>query len=265
MKKIELVVFDWAGTMVDYGCNAPMAVFKEVFEEKGIHLTMAEISAPMGMGKKDHIRTLLQTDNATNQWLQQYGSSWKEADVEEMYEKFQTLLFKRLKDYCTPIAGAIETVDWLRQNGIHVGSTTGYTKEMMEIVRPEAKRQGYETDYLVTSEIVGKGRPYPYMLFENMRHFGVMSTQSVIKVGDTVTDILEGLNAGVWSVGVVKGSNLAGITPETEATFSEQEKAERYQKAREAFQKAGANYIIESISDLPDLIKKINQDLMGGC
>lgn len=49
---IQLLVFDWAGTTVDYGSSAPETVFERVFESAGIHLTRDEINRPMGMEKK---------------------------------------------------------------------------------------------------------------------------------------------------------------------------------------------------------------------
>ena len=75
MRKIKLAVFDWAGTTVDYGCVAPLAVFEKIFENKNIHLTREEILKPMGMGKRDHIETLLRTENATEQWMKCLRSS----------------------------------------------------------------------------------------------------------------------------------------------------------------------------------------------
>ena len=51
-EEIKLIVFDWAGTTVDYGCIAPLAVFERIFENKNIHLTREAILKPMGMGKE---------------------------------------------------------------------------------------------------------------------------------------------------------------------------------------------------------------------
>ena len=59
MKQFECVIFDWAGTTVDYGCFAPVQAFVEVFKHYGIEPTMEEVREPMGMLKIDHIRTML--------------------------------------------------------------------------------------------------------------------------------------------------------------------------------------------------------------
>ena len=139
MRKIKLAVFDWAGTTVDYGCVAPLAVFEKIFENKNIHLTREEILKPMGMGKRDHIETLLRTENATEQWKKQYNRDWNQADVDEMFAQFNQQLLAVLENYATPIDGVLETIQQLRKADIFIGSTTGYTREMMDIVEEKAK------------------------------------------------------------------------------------------------------------------------------
>lgn len=73
---------------------------------------------------------------------------------------------------------------------------------MMEIVRPGAEAKGYRVDNLVTPNEVG-GRPAPYMIYKNMIDLAIPSVDQVVKVGDTIADIKEGVNAKVWSVGIV--------------------------------------------------------------
>lgn len=261
MKKIHLAVFDWAGTTVDYGCVAPLAVFEKIFEDKKIHLSREEILKPMGMGKRDHIETLLSTENASKQWKEQYKREWNQEDVDDMFAKFNEELLNVLPDYCIPIDGVIETIARLRKENIIIGSTTGYTRQMMDIVEAGAKEKGYAPDYVVTSEMTGYGRPYPYMLFENMRKFEVYPPCCVVKVGDTASDMKEGKNAGAWSVGVVEGSSAANLTPELAASISEDEKKEHFDKARQILKDAGADYVIQTIRELPDVIADINKKL----
>lgn len=259
MGKIKLVVFDWAGTTVDYGCIAPLAAFEKVFADKGIRLTREEIIAPMGMGKRDHIHTLLATDNASTQWKKLYKREWTEEDVDEMFGSFNTELMSVLDNYCTPIDGVLDTVKELRKKDILIGSTTGYTKEMMAIVTEGAKKLGYEPDYMVTSELTGSGRPYPYMIFENMRHFKVYPPCSVVKVGDTASDMKEGKNAGAWSVGIIEGSSAANMTPDMADSLSDDEKKQHFDKAEAVLREAGADIVIKNIRELPGAIEMINK------
>ena len=87
--RISIVVFDWAGTTVDYGSCAPMDVFKLVFDEAGVILSRQEINGPMGLEKKTHIRSLLSLENAKEQWNVRYGRKWNEEDVNNLYERFE--------------------------------------------------------------------------------------------------------------------------------------------------------------------------------
>ena len=192
MNHIQMIVFDWAGTTTDYGGVAPSVVFDRVFQEEGICLTKEEINAPMGMEKKAHIRALLSSLSGGRQWKERYGTSWTEEDAERLYEKFEGILYQMVAEYSVP--------------------TTGYTSQMMKQVLPKARGLGYEADCVVTPDVTGASRPTPFMLYECMRRLNVYPPSAVVKVGDTVVDIQEGKNAGAWSIGILTGSNLLGLT-----------------------------------------------------
>ena len=59
MNRIKGVIFDWAGTTVDFGCTSPVSAFKEAFRRAGIDVTDEEVRAPMGLLKRDHIKSML--------------------------------------------------------------------------------------------------------------------------------------------------------------------------------------------------------------
>lgn len=256
--QIKMVVFDWAGTTVDYGSSAPMDVFKMVFDEAKIYLTREEINGPMGMEKKTHIRSLLSLESAKRQWEQVYHRIWNEEDVETLYQKFEAKLHEVVAEYSTPIDGVVDTVKVLRENGIKIGSTTGYNNEMMKQVLPMAKACGYEPDCVVTPDITGKGRPTPFMLNECMRVLNVYPPKCVVKVGDTITDIYEGKNAGAWSIGILAGSNLLGLTKKEYEAMTEVELAVLKDITTKKYLEAGADLVIDNITELPAAIEKLN-------
>lgn len=259
--KIEMVVFDWAGTTVDYASSAPGDVFGRVFEQAGIFLTKPEINGPMGMEKKEHIRKLLSTESGNSQWEKKYGRGWNEDDVQEIFERFEHTLGGVVADYSTVLPGVTETVDILRSRGIRIGSTTGYLSDIMEKVTPAARAGGYEPDCVVTPDMVGSGRPGPFMIFECMRQLQVYPPCSVVKVGDTVVDILEGVNAGTWSIGILTGSNLLGLTEEDYKKMDAGELAARKKKAARIYLDAGADAVIDRITELPAAIETISQKM----
>lgn len=260
--KIEGVIFDWAGTTVDFGCFAPVNVFLETFKDAGVEVTLEEAREPMGMLKIDHIRAMLQMPRISEKWEEVYGHPFTENDVNRLYEQFEKILMVSLAQYTTPIQGVLETVDWLRANGVKIGSTTGYTKEMMAVVVPEAKKKGYSPDYLVTpTDLADFGRPYPYMVFENMRYLQLSDVKKVVKVGDTASDIKEARNAGVWAVGVIIGSSEMGVSESEFQQLTTEQQQHLIESTRAKFDAYGAQYTIETMQELPKVIEKIQENL----
>ncbi|MBM7709085.1 phosphonoacetaldehyde hydrolase [Enterococcus lemanii] len=252
---IRAVIFDWAGTTVDFGCMAPVDAFAQAFAAEGIQVTEAQIRQPMGMKKLDHIQMILQMPNIQKQWHQRFSQEPTSEDIARIYARFEKVLFKDLIQYATVKEDLIETITALRKKAIKIGSTTGYTAEMMRVVAPEAKAQGYQPDALVTPDDVnGKGRPSPEMIYENMRQFGITDCQEVIKVGDTLSDIAEGKNAGVYTIGVIEGSSLAGYSEAAYAKLTQTEKEQVIEKTRQAYLAAGADAVVLRISELIDFV-----------
>ena len=91
---IEAVIFDWAGTTVDYGCFAPVQAFIEAFKEFGITPTEEEVRKPMGMLKHDHIETMMNMERIHNEWIRIHGKDFTAEDVDKVYEalKFSKIL-----------------------------------------------------------------------------------------------------------------------------------------------------------------------------
>ncbi|MGM9936666.1 MAG: phosphonoacetaldehyde hydrolase [Candidatus Ornithomonoglobus sp.] len=254
MSKTEMIIFDWAGTTVDYGCFAPVNSFLEAFREFGLEPTIEEIRKPMGMLKIDHIRTMLEMNRIKSLWQEKYNRTYTQDDVQGIYKAFEKNLLSGLDKFSAPKEYVTETIEKLRGMGIKIGSTTGYTEKMMDIVKASAMRQGYAPDVCITPEKAGGyGRPYPYMIFENMRACGITSVKNVIKVGDTLSDIREGVNAGVYSVGVIDGSSEMGFTKEEFEAFDSDEKAEIREMVRQRFFDAGADFVIENIRQVTDI------------
>lgn len=261
MKKIECIIMDWAGTAVDYGCFAPVAAFMEAFAEKGLSIDVVQTRKPMGLPKIQHIRELLSMPEVNEQFVNRYQRTWTEEDVAGLNLLFEKHLFASLENYTDPISGVIPTLDKLRSEGLKIGSTTGYTREMMEVVLPAAQAKGYRVDYCATPNRLPAGRPAPYMIFENMTKLAVPCLDTVVKVGDTIADIKEGVNAKVWSVGVVLGSNEMALTEEETKALPAAELESRIEGVTERMLAAGASYVIRTMEELPALIETINARL----
>lgn len=253
--KFEAVIFDWAGTTVDYGCFAPVQAFVEVFKHFGIEPTMEEVRKPMGMLKRDHIKAMLSMERIAGLWREKYHADWTEKDVDQLYGLFEEKLLSILDQFADVKPYVLETMEEIRKRGIAIGSTTGYTDKMMAIVVPKAKENGYSPDAWFSPDAVGHvGRPFPYMIFQNMEALHIQSVASVMKVGDTISDIKEGKNAGVYTVGVVEGSSEMGLTQAEYEALPDEEKEGKVRAVMQKFVDVGADAVIRNMGELTGLL-----------
>lgn len=255
MASIQGVIFDWAGTTVDYGCFAPVQAFKEAFLSIGIEATNDEVREPMGMLKVEHIKTMLEMPRIKQLFQTKYNRSYTMDDVLSIYKVFEEKLMRSISQYTQVKPHVLETIQKLREKGMKIGSTTGYTDAMMQEVVASAKVQGYEPDCWFSPDSTnGKGRPYPYMIFNNMETLLLDNVHRIIKVGDTTSDIKEGKHAGVISVGVLEGSSEMGLTQEEYEALSEENRKALLNKVEKRYRSAGADHVILNLSELCDLI-----------
>lgn len=247
-KPLEAIILDWAGTTVDYGCFAPVQAFAEVFNEWHLTPTLDEIREPMGMLKWDHINTMLAMPRLAASFRELYHREHCRQDVDQMYGIFENKLMAILADYTQLKPYVLYTAASLRERGIRIGSTTGYTDKMMEVVAAGAKKQGYEPDAWFSPNSTNNiGRPYPYMIFKNMMELKLSAVDRILKVGDTVSDILEGKNAGVFTAGIVEGSSEMGLSMEEYEALPTEEKDARCAMVAQKYREAGADYVFQDI------------------
>ncbi len=264
MRKIEAVILDWAGTTVDFGCMAPVQAFVDAFRKAGILPTLEEVRKPMGLRKRDHVVAMLSQPRLQKLWLEKHDREWTQEDVDAIYEQSEAGILNIVHEFSAPKPYVVETAAALRERGIKIGSTTGYTSQMMEIVTAKAKEAGYEADTWFTPDLVSNlGRPYPYMIFKNMEALRVSSVMTVLKLGDTVADIQEGKNAGILSVGVVEGSSVMGLSEEEFNRLTGEERKKACARAAKVYWEAGADYVIANIKGLPPLIDAIERHNKG--
>jgi len=264
-ERIRLVVFDWAGTTVDHGCFAPVRPFIEAFAAMGVTLEADEARGPMGLHKKDHVRALLALPALAERWRSVHGRGATEADVEHLYTReFVPRQMDALKGAGRLIDGLLESMAWLRAREIRIGSTTGYFREALDAVAAEARDQGYAPEAAFCPSDVSAARPAPWMIFRNMEATGVFPPAAVLKIGDTLPDVEEGRNAGVWSVGVARTGSEVGLSAEELAALSSNEQARRVARARETLRAAGAHAVVDSVADLPGLVRDLDARLARG-
>jgi phosphonoacetaldehyde hydrolase len=260
-----MVIFDWAGTTMDYGCYAPAVVFMEVFKRRGVEISMAQARGPMGLKKLDHIRAISRMDEVAAKWREVNGRECTEQDVQGMFDKlFVPLQIECIGKYTGLIPGTVEVTNALKKRGIKIGSTTGYFTEAMEINLKAAREQGYDPDTNVCASDVPAGRPEPWMVITNMMQGRVFPPEAVVKMEDTQPGIAEGLNVGTWTIGLSKTGNEVGLNEQELAALPAEQVQRKVDAAAEALAKCGAHYVLESIAEVPPVIDEIEQRLKRG-
>lgn len=254
---LRAVVFDWAGTMVDHGCRAPVMALRGLFEEQGIALSDGDIRADMGRAKRDHIRAILNQPEPRAAWRRAHGKEPGDADIDRLHAAVAPLMRRASEECAAMIAGAADIVARLRAHGVGIGSCTGYTRAMMEDILPRAAVQGYAPDVTVCAGETAEGRPSPLMLWKNLVELGAWPAAACVKVDDATVGIAEGRAAGCWTVGVAASGNGVGLDAAGLAALAPAERAARVGAAAAALTEAGADYVIETVADLWPVLERI--------
>lgn len=262
--KVKAVVLDWAGTVIDCGVFSPAGAFMELFQEEGVAVTNEEARGPMGMHKRAHISKMLEMEGVRARWLQANGSPPTAADIDRMYAKFVPKNIAALEKYSKLIDGTVESINELRGMGIKIGSCTGYPSPIVEKLKPLATAQGYVPDAYVTADEVPQARPMPYMVWLNAIRLDVSPIEAVVKVDDTVDGIKEGITAGCWTVGVAKTGNYVAATQRELDTMPKEDLQRKLTRAYEVLHDAGSHYVVDSIKDIPAVVRDINRRLASG-
>jgi phosphonoacetaldehyde hydrolase len=261
---IEAVIFDWAGTTVDFGSRAPMGAFVKLFQAEGIEMSIAQARIPMGINKWDHINALLNLPEIQAQWRNLHGKSHDHSDVDRLLEIFVPMNKISILECAQLIPGIAELTIALRERHIKIGSTTGYTKELLDILIPIAKEQGYEPEAFSYSGDTPLGRPTAQMMQRCAEQLNVENPLSFIKVDDTLPGIEEGKAFGCWTVGVAVSGNTLGLSLGELNQLTTNESENLKNQARIRLHEMRPDYVIDTAADLMPIIDQINQRLDEG-
>ena len=261
---LQALILDWAGTTVDFGSLAPVAALQGVFEASGVPVTAAEVREHMGTLKKDQIRSICAGNRVSAAWTAHHGQPPVESDVERLFAEFLPQQPEILTEFSAPIPGVTETVEAWRSAGLRIGSSTGYTRQLLNLVLPAATAQGYLPDASVTPDEAGGGRPKPFMCYRNAILLGVYPLWHCVKIGDTPSDIGEGLNAGMWTIGITVTGNEVGLSQGEWAALSADERCQREKQAASRLTGAGAHFTAPSLAACGEILEEIERRLAAG-
>jgi len=261
---LKAVVLDWAGTTVDHGCFAPAAAFQNAFAGFDVPITVAQARAPMGMAKWHHIKAILTSRSVATAWERRHGNAPTDDDVDALYNRFLPSQVDIVARHADVIPGVVDAVAAMRARGLKIGSTSGYPRVVMDVVIPAAAKGGYEADVVVCAGETPSGRPGPSMALKCLIDLDVHPVEACVKIGDTVVDVEEGLNAGMWSIAVVDTGNEVGLTVAELAALTPAARTEITERAATKLARAGAHYVVPSVAAALPVLDEIEARLRRG-
>ena len=259
--RIRAVMLDWAGTTVDHGSIAPVLALTTLFAKHGIALSMEDARRDMGLLKRDHIRAILALPNINAEWRDLFGKEPGTEEVSSLFNEFGPLQMNIITQHSQLIDGVVDVVKNWQDRGLLIGSTTGYTRKMLAPVLTQAAGGGYRPDASVCPDEVGAGRPAPWMLARNAQLLNVYPPSSCVKIGDTISDIEEGRNAGMWTIGLTRTGNMIGLDSAALNQLSIEQKEALLEQAAFKLLAAGADFIAEDLSACNDILAQIETKL----
>lgn len=261
---LRCVIFDWAGTLIDFGCMAPAAAFCRVFEKAGVPISVAEARRPMGADKRTHIEEVCEDHEVRRRWLEVHGAPPAVDDINRLFDDFIAVQEACLSDYSQLIPGALASIAECRRRGYKIGTTSGYLPGMLAINQADAAQQGFVADAVVGAGDVSRGRPFPHMVLRNLIELDISPVQAAVKVDDTITGIEEGLNAGCWAIGLGISGNEVGLPLSEWNALDESRKQQHRARVYPRMHQSGAHYVIDSVADLIPCLDDIEARLKRG-
>ena len=257
---IKACIFDLGGTIVDRYSLTPLLSLKKLFQKRDIHLNNDLIFKDMGKNKKDHINLILNDDLILKQWFQTYNEYPSDKDVDILFDHFNTIQIKYSDKMVDVLPETKSCIGYLDFNYIQTGCTTGFNKKNMDIIRGKLERNNIYLNSYISSTCLDKpSRPHPFMIQKIMENLHITDPKSVIKIDDTVVGIREGMRAKCWTVGVARWSiNMNIATIEDAYGLHIYEMQDRLQHSRNVLYDSGADFVIDTLDELPQVIENIN-------
>jgi len=263
--RLRAVMLDWAGTTVDHGSMAPVLALRTLFKKHGITLSTEDARRSMGLLKRDHIAAILALPNVRSEWSAITGRIPGEAEVTALFAEFGPLQMNIITQHSQLIDGVAEVVKSWQNQGLRIGTSTGYTRAMLTPVLMQAAEGGFQPDASVCPDEVGSGRPAPWMLLKNAQLLDVYPPTACVKIGDTISDIEEGRNAGMWTIGLTRTGNLIGLDQEQWEQLPTGTKDAQLRCAENTLLEAGADFVAEDLASCNQVLSQIENRLSHEC
>ena len=259
---IQAVILDWGGTVLDHGCCDAVGAMRAAMHEAGVEPTEGDLRRKMGVSKLEQIRGLFESERVREEWVARHKAAIDEAGLLTLRDRYTALaLATRQRDL---LPGVMPLHEFLRQLGVVVATTTSQERPVMEQMLEMAARQGFHPAASACPDDTGMGRPAPYMCYQIATRLRLHPLGACVKVGDTVADMEEGRNAGMWTIGVAETGNEVGLDLSALATLPAPERRLRVANGRTRLKSAGAHFVVDTLPDCLPVLERIQGQLLRG-
>jgi phosphonoacetaldehyde hydrolase len=251
---IKLLVGDFSGTIIDRYSLAPITAFQNAFKKHNINISNAEIRKYMGLKKREHIEHVLKTSNISvnNKLVDQYYNEF-ESELKNLLINYPS--YTQLLPYTK------ETIQYLKicNKNLKFGITTGFPKNMIPPITKSLHIQDFEwmINSIVAADEVPHSRPHADGINKIMKQYNITNPHEVIKIGDTPADMAEGLNAGAYTIGLVKYNNKMGEAVDNINDDKSRMDAKLLKDAYYDLEKVRPHFVIHDIRKLPTVFGMI--------
>lgn len=257
--QIEAVVFDWTGTIADFGGSAVVQTVVESFADLGIALSAQSVyDVPAEGDSRDYLAAVAELPEVAQAFEEKHGRAVSDDDLAQLCRLFDEKCGEKLSEKTELLPYVVQTAESLAEEGIKIIVGGDYSRAATDMLLAAAQEKGLTPDIFVCPEDVENfARPYPYMIFRAMQQLRISEVAAVIKVGDTRADIEEGIAAGVWTVAVLEGSAELGMSAADYAALDDDEKENLKETLSDNFWAYGADFVINDMSELFEVIHAI--------
>ena len=256
---IRACIFDLGGTIVDKYSLTPLLSFRQIFTSRGINISHKMVMKDMGRHKYDHINIILNEPSVKCQWLYKYNRYSNINDIDKLYNDFKIYQSINTIKHLDILPETKSILELLQDMDIKIGITTGFDKATTENILYKLEKNNIYVDSYVSSTCLDKpGRPYPYMIQENMNQLNIDDPLHVIKIDDTNIGIEEGINANCWTVGVARWSvnmDIDSLEAIDNIEYNQKLLHKKINESRIKLEQSNPDYIIDTLYELPYIIR----------
>lgn len=180
IRRFDAVIFDMDGVLID---SEPLwkIAMEEVFHSVGCNITRQDFQKTVG----------LRIDEVISFWYKERG--WERYSEKEVEIRIVDKMIELIHENGAPLTGVVETVDFLRSNGLKIGLATSSYKVLIDAVLNTLDiRSQFDEVHSAEDEVFGK--PHPAVYLTVAERLGVNPLKTLV-IEDSLNGIISARSA----------------------------------------------------------------------